>query len=98
MSLIDRLLGIAGSPGSEVLTVDRIACTGHGVCARLLPDAITLDDWGYPILSGIPSDPALATVAVTLCPAAALRWRSRQPAKRYVSGEHFGIRFTRTRQ
>jgi ferredoxin len=33
---------------SEGLVVDRIACTGHGICASLLPDAVTLDEWGYP--------------------------------------------------
>ena len=33
------------------LRVDRILCTGHGVCAELLPEAITLDEWGYPLLA-----------------------------------------------
>ena len=33
------------------LTVDLIACDGRGLCAELLPELITLDDWGYPLLS-----------------------------------------------
>jgi ferredoxin len=35
---------------SEHLRVDPIACTGHGLCAELLPEWIELDDWGYPII------------------------------------------------
>ena len=42
----------AGGRGmSRELRVDPIACTGHGACAELLPEMITLDDWGYPILA-----------------------------------------------
>jgi ferredoxin len=32
------------------LRVNPIACTGHGLCAELLPEIIELDPWGYPIL------------------------------------------------
>ena len=32
----------------STLTVDRIACTGHGVCASLLPEHVALDEWAYP--------------------------------------------------
>jgi ferredoxin len=32
------------------LIVDPIACDAHGLCAELLPELITLDDWGYPII------------------------------------------------
>jgi len=28
------------------LAVDRVACSGHGVCAQLLA-GVTLDEWGY---------------------------------------------------
>ena len=31
--------------------VNPIACTGHGMCAELLPEVIELDRWGYPILA-----------------------------------------------
>ncbi len=33
-----------------VLRVDAIACRAHGLCADELPEVITLDEWGYPIL------------------------------------------------
>jgi ferredoxin len=62
------------------LAVDRIACTGYGVCAELLPERITLDEWGYPLLAigdVPPGDvpPELvrrARRAVAACPARAL--------------------------
>ena len=57
------------------LRVDPIACDGRGFCAELLPDLITLDDWGFPIItSEVPG--ALreeATETVRLCPKLALR-------------------------
>jgi ferredoxin len=60
---------------NERLRVNPILCTGHGLCAELLPEQITLDEWGYPILSDEPT-PArlrkLARRAVTDCPALAL--------------------------
>lgn len=62
----------------EVLTVDPIACTGHGICAELLPEWVRLDDWGYPIIrpGAVPRE-LLSQVqwAVTNCPALALRLR-----------------------
>jgi len=59
----------------ERLRVNPILCTGHGLCAELLPEAIQLDEWGYPILSDqpIPKElKKLARRAVTDCPALAL--------------------------
>lgn len=58
------------------LRVDPIACTGHGICAELLPELIRLDDWGYPILDNeaVPKDLLpLARRTLTACPALALR-------------------------
>jgi ferredoxin len=58
------------------LAVDLIACDGRGLCAELLPELITLDDWGYPLLSGRTVPAALrgeASAAVQLCPRLALR-------------------------
>ena len=46
------------------------------LCAELLPELITLDDWGYPLLSGRAVPAALrgeASAAVQLCPRLALR-------------------------
>jgi methionine sulfoxide reductase heme-binding subunit len=58
------------------LQVDPIACTGHGLCAELLPELIALDKWGYPLLKDelVPlSLGRRARRAVTDCPALALR-------------------------
>jgi ferredoxin len=60
------------------LGVNPIACTGHGLCAELLPELVTLDEWGYPILSDRPVPRGLereARRAVTDCPALALKLR-----------------------
>jgi ferredoxin len=35
---------------SVTLRINPIACAGHGMCAELLPEAIELDRWGYPVL------------------------------------------------
>ena len=60
----------------EKFLVNPIACVGHGVCAELLPEAVTLDEWGYPIIDPRPLPPGLkryAKAAVSACPALALR-------------------------
>jgi ferredoxin len=57
------------------LRVNPIACTGHGMCAELLPELITLDPWGYPLLSGEQVPRALANHArraAAACPTLAL--------------------------
>ena len=62
----------------ERLAVDRIRCDGAGLCAELLPELISLDDWGYPIVaSGPVPDPLLrhARRAVAACPVMALSLR-----------------------
>jgi ferredoxin len=59
----------------EKLRVNPILCTGHGLCAELLPELIALDEWGYPLLSDEPVSGELrppARRAVTDCPALAL--------------------------
>ncbi|HLQ57671.1 MAG TPA: ferredoxin [Streptosporangiaceae bacterium] len=61
---------------SQQLRVNPIACTGHGLCAELLPELITLDEWGYPVLDGRPVPRGLggaARRAVASCPALALQ-------------------------
>jgi len=60
----------------DALRVNPIACTGHGVCAELLPELIELDEWGYPIVDSSPLPAALerdARRAVNACPALALK-------------------------
>jgi ferredoxin len=58
------------------LAVDPIACDGRGLCAELLPELITLDDWGFPVLASgeVPGALRAEAAAVTrLCPRLALR-------------------------
>ena len=38
------------------LRVDPVACDAYGYCAELLPERVTLDEWGYPIVDGTPVD------------------------------------------
>ena len=57
------------------LRVDPIVCDGHGVCAELFPERVSLDDWGYPIVEGDPIGRDLvdhARRAVAACPVLAL--------------------------
>ena len=58
------------------LRVDFIACDGRGLCAEALPELITLDDWGFPIVSGQVVPPRLladARATARACPKLALR-------------------------
>jgi ferredoxin len=57
------------------LRVNPIACTGHGMCAELLPELIRLDPWGYPLLADAPVPRELADHArraAAACPTLAL--------------------------
>ena len=66
---------MAAAAVSQQLRVNPIACSGHGLCAELLPELITLDEWGYPVLDGRPVPPGLdraARRAAASCPALAL--------------------------
>jgi len=61
---------------AEVLQIDRIRCDGHGLCAELLPELVSLDDWGYPIIAPGNVPPSVldhARRAVDACPVLALR-------------------------
>jgi ferredoxin len=61
---------------SSEVRVNPIRCDAYGMCAELLPERITLDDWGYPIVDGKPVSGhllELARKAVAACPTAALR-------------------------
>jgi ferredoxin len=58
------------------LRVDPIACDGRGLCAEVLPELISLDDWGYPIIRDEEVSTGLlagAGEAIRLCPLLALR-------------------------
>ena len=60
------------------ITVDPVACDGYGYCAELLPEAISLDEWGYPVIVDrvIPADlMAQAKRAARDCPKGAITVR-----------------------
>ena len=60
------------------LLFNPITCEAHGLCAELLPEIITSDDWGYPIIASKPLPPELlrpARRAVAACPTLALLLR-----------------------
>ncbi|HUA12126.1 MAG TPA: ferredoxin [Solirubrobacteraceae bacterium] len=55
--------------------VNPIACEAHGMCAEVLPERITLDEWGYPIVDERPVDGELvehARLAAKSCPVLAV--------------------------
>jgi ferredoxin len=65
--------------GNLHVEVDPIKCEAHGLCAELLPERISLDEWGYPLIdpAPVPSQlEPLARRAVDTCPVLALRLRA----------------------
>ncbi len=71
----ERVVGASESAPTTVLRVDWPACAGRGLCAELLPERITLDEWGFPIVTPDVPDSlrSLANEAVAACPHSALR-------------------------
>jgi ferredoxin len=60
---------------SHRLRLNPIACEAHGMCAELLPERITLDEWGYPLIDDEPLPSPLvshARRAAQACPTLAL--------------------------
>jgi len=71
------------------LAVNPIACTGHGICAEMLPELIRLDEWGYPVLADRPVPHELAPLsrrAVRLCPTLALRLEAANAERKSPTG------------
>ncbi|MGW1028682.1 ferredoxin [Streptomyces sp. NPDC002577] len=65
-----------GADTERHLEVDWTACQGHGLCAELLPEHISLDEWGYPLVDSAPVQRAAlkrARRAAADCPVLALR-------------------------
>ena len=63
---------------AQALRLDPIRCDGYGMCAVVLPERITLDEWGYPVIEPGPVPEHLlarARRAVDVCPVLALRLR-----------------------
>ena len=58
------------------LEIDWTRCDGHGLCAHMLPERISLDERGFPVVRDRNVDDILlphARRAVAVCPALALR-------------------------
>ena len=67
------------------LRVNPIACEAHGLCIELLPELISADPWGYPIVRPGPVPVrllSLARRAVADCPTLALLLADRQDSSR----------------
>ena len=61
---------------SWTLRVDPIACDGRAVCAEVVPELISLDDWGFPLIQAGAVPDHLhdeAREAIRICPKLALR-------------------------
>jgi ferredoxin len=60
--------------------IDWTRCDGHGLCAALLPERISVDEWGFPVLAPDEvgaADRARVRRAAASCPALALRLADR---------------------
>jgi ferredoxin len=67
------------------LRVNPILCDGYGYCAEIVPELITVDDWGFPIVNARPIEDdnlaRLARRAVATCPRLALVIEETVPAQ-----------------
>jgi ferredoxin len=66
------------------IVIDPTACDAYGYCAELLPEAITLDEWGYPVVDGKPLPADLVEVARRAardCPRRAITLRERKTTR-----------------
>ena len=69
------ILPLPAAHGETQLTVDWTRCQGHGLCARVVPELVRLDEHGYPEFLDAPVPFWLsrdAKQAVDMCPALAL--------------------------
>jgi ferredoxin len=46
-----------------IISVNPIACDAFGYCAELLPELVTLDEWGYPVIRDAPVPAHLVELA-----------------------------------
>jgi ferredoxin len=71
------------TPRASRLRVNPILCDGVGYCAELVPELISFDEWGYPIIDSRPIESShalrLARRAVAACPKVALFLDEVQP-------------------
>jgi ferredoxin len=71
---------------STRLAIDWTRCDRRGLCSELLPELLTIDDWGYPLSRSGEPRPAvpgslrsMAEQAVLDCPRLALRLVADEP-------------------
>ena len=60
---------------TDSILVDMVRCAGHGICAHVLPERVTLDPWGFAIADPEPLAGAVlrkARRAARACPRRAL--------------------------
>jgi ferredoxin len=61
------------------MVVDWTACDGRGLCAELLPELVSRDEWGFPLIPDPTVPESLrghADRAIAACPRLALRLAS----------------------
>jgi ferredoxin len=60
---------------TATLRIDWPACQRRGLCAEVLPEVLSLDEWGYPVVgAAVPTELIdLARDAAAACPHSALR-------------------------
>ncbi len=78
---------------SEHLHVDPVLCDAYGYCAELLPEVITRDEWGYPVIDPgpLPEDVLTdARRAAGACPKLALRLELRSQERRRTEEVSWG--------
>ncbi|MFC0539983.1 ferredoxin [Kutzneria chonburiensis] len=64
------------------LHINWIACDGRGLCAELLPELISTDPWGYPLITDATVPDHLeehARRAARLCPRLAISLKAVSP-------------------
>ncbi|MFL6131089.1 MAG: ferredoxin [Mycobacteriales bacterium] len=74
----------ADRAGRLRLRVNPITCDGHGLCAELLPELLSVDDWGYPspIVAEVPAQlESHARRAAQQCPTLAIVLERRRPRR-----------------
>jgi NADH:ubiquinone oxidoreductase subunit F (NADH-binding)/ferredoxin len=77
-------LPVPAANGELQLSLDWTRCRGHGLCGRIVPELMQLDEQGYPVLLDMPVPPWLereARQAVQMCPELALRLVPARPAE-----------------
>jgi ferredoxin len=80
-----------GRAGRLRLRINPISCDGHGLCAELLPELLTLDDWGYPspVVAEVPAElESHAQRAAQQCPTLAIMLERRHPRRDTRPADH----------